>query len=100
LVFSAEILAEYIGVGQRLAKSFPAIDINPILALVVLNGELIVAPPLEKRVCGDAEDDMFFACAFASGCSHIISGDHHLQRASGFKGIVVSSPRDFLDEFL
>jgi len=99
-VFSVEIFIEYICVGQKLAERHPEADVGPILALVILHGEQVAAPPLDEQVCIDSQDDKFFACALAANCSIIISGDKHLQCASGYKGIVVLSPRQFVDKHL
>ena len=100
LVVSAEILDEYRRVGQRLATTYPGVEVGPILTLIAVHGEFVLAPPLEGPICDDASDDMFFACAIASGCTIIVSGDQHLHRASGFGGVVVMSPRAFLEKYL
>ncbi|MCL4849138.1 MAG: hypothetical protein KJ066_21505, partial [Acidobacteria bacterium] len=56
--------------------------------------------PLHERVCTDAADDKFFACAIAAGAEVIVSGDKHLLRASGFRGVDVVTPRVFVDRYL
>ncbi len=100
LVVSAEILDEYRRVGERLASSHPGVDITPFLKLVAVHGDLVLAPVLSERICEDLSDDMFFACALGSGCNVIVSGDKHLHKASGYKGIEVYSPRVFIKRFL
>jgi len=100
LVVSAEILDEYRRVGQRLADQYPGVDIAPILALIAVHGEFVAAPPLGEPVCEDTTNDMFFACAVASECSLIVSGDKHLHRASGYGGVVVLGPRAFVEKYL
>ncbi len=55
---------------------------------------------LEESVCEDPDDDKFFACTLASGSRVIISGDKHLLRVSGYEGIEVLKPREFVDRFL
>jgi putative PIN family toxin of toxin-antitoxin system len=100
LVVSQEILEEYHRVGLELAKKFPGIDIEPLLALIAVEGEIIAAPPLPNQVCDDPDDDKFLACALAARCTIIVSGDRHLRKADGFHGIQVLSPRKLLDEYL
>jgi len=100
LVLSAEILDEYRVVGQRLAAEYPGVDIGPILALLAVHAEFVVAPPLVAPVCDDPTDDKFFACALASSCKIIVSGDRHLHRASGYAGVTVARPRAFVETYL
>ena len=100
LVLSAEILDEYRAVGDRLAAEYPGVDAAPILALLAVHAEFVFAPPLVAQVCSDAADDKFFACALASGCKIIVSGDRHLHQADGFGGVSVLRPRSFLEKYL
>ncbi len=100
LVASAEILDEYRRVGRELASQYKEIDLEPFLALVVIAGEIVIAPPLPERVCDDGDDDTFIACACAGRCEIIVSGDKALQRVSGYRGIQVMSPRQFVENHL
>ena len=100
LVLSAEILEEYRRIGKRLAEKYSGVEISPILALVAVHGEFVAAPPLSEQVCEDPTDDMFFACALASGCRIIVSGDKHLHRANGYGGVDVFRARAFVDKYL
>lgn len=100
LVVSPEILSEYDRVGLELAREFPAVDLAPALELLAFKGEVVKAPPLAERVCSDPDDDMFLACAIASGTRTILSGDKALRKATGYEGIEVLSPREFLDKYL
>ena len=100
LVISAEILDEYSRVGDALAEQFPAVDLRPILELVNVNAEM-VSPPAgpAARICDDPDDDKFFWCALAARCKVIVSGDKHLLSKSGFGGVQVLKPRDFLKKY-
>jgi len=82
LVVSPDILDEYRRVGEILAVAHPAIDLAPVLALVIQNAAVYSAPPLPDTVCEDPDDDKFLACALASGSTVIVSGDKHLLEAS------------------
>jgi predicted nucleic acid-binding protein len=64
---------------------------------VIRNAEVYAASPLPEAV---REDDKFFACALASGCKVIISGDKHLLRVSGYHEVEVLKPRDFGNQYL
>lgn len=100
LVISREIFEEYHRVGQALGKKFPGVDVDPILHMVTVEAELIRAPQLSKRVCQDPDDDKFLACALAAKTKFIVSGDKRLLEVSGFSGIEVLRPRDFVDRYL
>ena len=50
--------------------------------------------------CDDPDDLMFLACAAAARARCIVSGDRALLRASGFEGIEVVLPREFVRRYL
>jgi uncharacterized protein len=100
IVISQEILDEYRRVGSILSGQFPAIDILPIIKLVTVEAEIFSSYTLPEQVCNDPDDDKFLACAIAGKCKLIISGDKHLLQASGFKGINIIKPRNFIDNYL
>ena len=83
-----------------MAQQFPGIDLGPILELLTVKAELILASGLPEPVCDDPDDDKFLACALASKAKLIVSGDKHLLRVSSYRGIVILSPRKFIDEYL
>jgi predicted nucleic acid-binding protein len=74
--------------------------LKPILNFVLKNAKVYKPAVLKNAVCEDPDDDKFFACALASGSKVIISGDKHLLKASGFQGIQVVKPREFVDAYL
>lgn len=100
LIVSPEILDEYRRVGEILAEDYHAINLSPMLGLLIRYATVYSAPPLPIRICDDPDDDKFFACALASGVATIVSGDRHLLKASGYQGTVVLKPRDFIDKYL
>lgn len=99
-VLSPQILDEYCRVAKLLRGRFPNIEIDPVLTLIATNSDMIEAPDLPSRVCDDADDDKFLACALASNSKFIISGDKHLLRQSGYRGISVLSPSAFVQQYL
>ena len=100
LVLSPDILEEYRRVGQELGVQYPDLEValEPILALVAMSATIVDAPRLEVPVSEDPADDMFLAAALASRTRLIVSGDKHLLRVSGWRGITVLTPRQFLDQ--
>lgn len=100
LAISQEILDEYQRVGEALAEQFPAIDLSPVLNLVILTAKLFPSKKLPEPVCQDPDDDKFLACALASKSTVIVSGDKHLLKVSGYCGVRVLSPREFVDTYL
>lgn len=100
LAVSQEILDEYRRVGEELSSDRPAIDLNPFITFVIEHAKVYQPVALEKPVCDDPDDDKFFACALASGSKVILSGDKHLLKASGYEGIEVLNPRDFIARYL
>ena len=100
IIISLEILDEYYRIGEELSVQFPDADLNPILELVTTKAELIEAAKLNETVCDDPDDDKFFACAIAGGVKLIVSGDKHLLKMSGYQGIKVVRPRQFVEEYL
>lgn len=100
LVISEDILEEYRRVGEVLAERFPSIDLQPLLALVAVRAEMSPSKGFTAPICDDPDDDMFIACALAGKCKTIVSGDKHLLKMSGFRGIKVLRPREFVDQHL
>jgi putative PIN family toxin of toxin-antitoxin system len=100
LVASQEILDEYLRVGEILAEERPAVDLKPIFNFVLEHATIYKPSVLKEPVCEDPDDDKFFACALASESKIIISGDKHLLKVSGYQGIEVLKPRDFVDKYL
>src|SRR5262245_13021097 len=100
LVSSVEVLAEYRRVGERLSKKFTAIDINPILDLVTRETRIVEPLPVPASACDDPDDLKFLACALAASADCIVTGDRALLRATGFHGIAVMTPREFVRRHL
>jgi putative PIN family toxin of toxin-antitoxin system len=100
IVVSPPIFEEYQCVGETLASQFPEVDLQPIFDLLTLHAEVVPSDTLPEPVCRDPDDDKFLACALTSGVRYIISGDKHLLKASGYKGLEVVSPRRFVDDYL
>ncbi|OIN94856.1 MAG: putative toxin-antitoxin system toxin component, PIN family [Deltaproteobacteria bacterium CG1_02_45_11] len=100
ILLSQQILDEYQSVAEDLSSKFQTIDILPIIELVTIHGQFVDTQGFDMSVCEDPDDDKFLECAVAGKCKTIISGDKHLLRLSGYEGITVWSPRNFVDKYL
>jgi len=100
IVLSKKILDEYRRVAATLLLRFPTTEIIPFIELVTIYGEFVDTKGFRVSVCDDPDDNKFLECAIAGQCNIIISGDKHLLRLSGYNGIAVLSPRNFVDNYL
>jgi len=100
IVLSKEILIEYQRVAEELSAKCPAVDIDKIIELFTIYGELIETKNISVSVCEDPDDNKFIECAIASNCKLIISGDKHLLNITNYQGISVLKPREFVDNYI
>jgi len=100
IVLSQEILDEYQRVANELSSKFPSVDILPIIEMVTIHGQFVDTQDIDITVCEDPDDNKFIECAIASNCQIIVSGDKHLLKLTGYKGIAVLNPRDFVEKYL
>ena len=100
LVMSPDIVDEYVRVGERLNGRYPDVELQPIVALVAQNATIVPSTPLPAEVCDDPDDDKFLACALASSTDIIVSGDKKLRAVTGYEGVNVLTPRQFVDRWL
>jgi len=100
VVVSPDILEEYRRVGEHLETQFTDVSLAPFLALLVMNAEINEPPDLPEQVSRDSDDDKFIACALAGDCHVIISGDKDLLSISGYRGVKVVAPREFLESVI
>lgn len=68
--------------------------------MVTIGAELYHTEDLPKPVRSDPDDDKFLACAIASGSKIIVSGDKHLPKVSGYQGIKILKPHEFIKKHL
>jgi len=102
MVLSPAILDEYRRVGHELGHRHPELRaaFEPVLTLIAMNAMIVDAPGLAGPVSVDPDDDKFLAAALAAQAPVIVSGDRDLLEVSGWRGILVVSPRQFLDQHL
>ncbi|VEN74763.1 putative toxin-antitoxin system toxin component, PIN family [Candidatus Desulfarcum epimagneticum] len=95
-----KILSEYQRVADELSHKYPQIDTAPIIEWVADHGQLIDTEGVDISVCEDPDDDKFIECAIAGKCDIIVSGDKHLLKLAGYKGVGILKPREFVDRYL
>lgn len=100
IILSEEILEEYQYVAEELSSKFPAVDIDRIIELLTIYGEVFETKGISVTVCEDPDDNKFIECAIASNSKLIVSGDKHRLNITGYKDISVLKPRDFIDSHL
>lgn len=95
LFLSPSIFDEYTRTCERLAASHPNLGYQAVLATIVGHGTLVADPSGHDPITADPDDDKFMLCADRAGAK-VISGDKHLLEASGWSGVEVLKPREFL----
>ena len=100
MLLSPAILGEYRSAGAALAARYPTVDapLDAVLARVAQEATSIDAPDLPEPVSADPDDDKFLACALVAAAV-VVSGDTHLRRVSGWRGVEVLTPRQFADRY-
>ena len=102
IVISPPILDEYRRVGIEISNGRePLVSLlDAMLATLTVHSQMVDAPPLDTPVSEDPDDEMFLAAALAANARLIVSGDKHLLRVSGWRGIEVLKARAFVDRYL
>ena len=60
--------------------------------------ESVIAPPLDRPVCRDPDDDIVLACALAANVSMIVTGDNDLLVLHPWQGIEIVKPAEALQQ--
>jgi len=100
IILSQDILDEYHRVAESISSKYPTIDIFQIIELVMVHGQFVDSADLDITVCEDPDDNKFIECAIASNTKIIVSGDKHLLKITGYQGITVLKPREFVNRYL
>jgi putative PIN family toxin of toxin-antitoxin system len=100
LCLSREIVDEYIEVLRRFGLQNEN-ELQELLNIFSEGHNIIFSAttPSLKIIEQDPDDNMFIECAVALGCSHIISGDKHLQQVKNYIRIKIVNPKEFLIQF-
>jgi len=100
LVLSEDILGEYQRVGDVVGRRFPGASLRSIFELIVARARIYLSPRLPEGVCDDPADDKFLACALAGGARVIVGGDKAILSTTGYGGVYVLTPRQFISLYL
>jgi putative PIN family toxin of toxin-antitoxin system len=97
LCVSRDIIAEYVGVLQRLHLKNQK-ELAEILELFARGHHLLFAGKTPRlKIVADPADDIFFECAVALQAAYIISGDKHVVAIKNYMEIQALTPREFLN---
>lgn len=100
LAISPDIFNEYIRVSDILSKKYNAINLTPFIDLVATYADFYSPIKLKEKISRDPDDDKFIACALSANCKVIVSGDKDLLDVSGYAGIEVLKPAEFMVRIL
>ena len=100
LVVSTDILTEYREVAGRIGHKFAGVDVAPVLDRIAVHALLVIPVTLPDDACTDRDDVKFLECAVACRANCVVSGDRALLRSSGYGGIDVVTPRQFVQQHL
>ena len=95
---TAELLAEYIHVANRLQSRFPEANPSSTIAWLRTKSRLVEAAPLGHQRSRDPKDDPVLACALAAGASYIVAQDRDLLDLEKPFGVAIVTPAQFLRE--
>lgn len=96
LLVSPLIVDEYVRTCERLSESRPGLEFQSVLASIIGHGKLVPDLTSSGAITADPDDDKFMLCA-RDWEAIIVSGDQHLLDASGWEGVRVMKPHDFLE---
>ena len=102
IVYSREILEEYIRVGHALSNKYKpqTMHVAEMVNLITTYAQLVTPVILDTSFSRDPDDDKFIACALGEDCQLIVSGDKDLLDITGVAGIVVLTPGQFVKIYL
>ena len=96
LAITLPVFEEYGQISQRIAAKIPEVNPEPWLTWIESKAKVYEPSPIGKKRSRDADDDLFLACALASGAKTIISKDKDLLVLEKPFGIEIVTPRQFL----
>ncbi|MEK6918341.1 MAG: putative toxin-antitoxin system toxin component, PIN family [Nanoarchaeota archaeon] len=97
LILSSEILEEFNEVIARDKFGFSARQITDFNTQLLLTASEIVSPKERLKVVkDDPDDDKIIETAVEGKADYIISGDNHLLKIKGFRGIKIMNAGEFL----
>lgn len=95
LFISPSIFDECVRTCDRLSASYRGLEYHSVLATIIGRGQLVPDATTSGAITSDPDDDKIMLCARDHGAV-IFSGDRHLLDSSGWEGVRVMRPQDFL----
>ena len=96
LCFDGRILAEYREVLARKKLALDKAYVENLIARFEARGRLVPVPPIRVNL-PDPDDNIFVEVAIASRADYLITGNLKDYPAEAVMGVVVISPREFVD---
>jgi len=98
MVTSPELLKEFIAVMERPKFGFiPEEQKRELVARLVSYCEIVEPKKKLNIIKNDPADNKVLECALEGKAQYIISGDNHLLRLKGFRGIRIVTAAEFLE---
>jgi putative PIN family toxin of toxin-antitoxin system len=93
---SQDVLDE---IAEKLLIKFGFSARHARLLTAFVRRQTVVASSVERspNVCRDPDDDRILGAAVNAGCAYLVTGDRHLLELKQFAGVVIVSPREFLE---
>jgi putative PIN family toxin of toxin-antitoxin system len=100
LCFSRPIIDEYVEVLRRMGLQNER-ELEELLNLFAHGYHVLFTAktPKLKIIEKDPDDNKFIECAVALNSKVIISGDKALLEVKDYMGIIIQSPKQFLDDY-
>lgn len=99
LFISKQIIAEIRGV-LRVKFKYELVKLALMEELILSICELVEPKNRISFIKEDPDDDKILECAVEGDTEIIVSGDKHLLKVHTYKGIIVKSARNFLEDYL
>lgn len=99
LILSDHILSEVADAWNKtyfLAR-YTRHEAQQAIATLRVFATIVVPVTTVRGVADDEEDDYVLATAVAGNATHLVTGDRGLLRLGSYQGVVILTPRDFLD---
>ena len=72
-------------------------QVNHVLTILQTRAVSVVPSILVQGIGEDDEDDLVLSTALSGSAEFLVTGDRHLQQIGSYQGLIILSPRAFLD---
>lgn len=101
LVTSPQIIGEIVNVinRERIVKrtKMTIKERGEFIAMLIERSQITEGNQLQRTFNRDIKDDKFLACALEGKIKYIISGDDDLLDLKEYKGIIITTPKEFME---